>query len=620
MRMSLKAKLILGYTVIIGLTGLFSTVIGTYLISRGVMNQARDSVRTDLSSAGEILNNRLEVIENSVTLATHHIVFKSALDHGDRAELERGLEVLRRASAMHMAGITDMKGRVVARARAGHGDDQSRDSVVAAALKTRDVAAAVALVSHEDLKREGVSASCGEAVLVLKAAAPLRDAQGNPMGVLYAGDVINGNSALIDRMADTLFRNMTYRGRAMGRVSIFLGTERVATNVMDARGRRALNTRVSDRVSDRVLRQGRPYRGRVFVMDAWYVTAYKPLRDRGGRIVGMLGVGLLERKFIDLRTRTLLIFFGVTILGMWLVLLLSNFAANQITRPVNYLVKVSQRISEGDFSVNVRVDSRDELGALEKAFNAMTTALKERDEALHRQTQRKLMRSEKLAALGRMAAGIAHEVNNPLTGVLMHGHFLLKRFSEDDPGHEDARVVVEETTRCRDLLRNLLDFSRENMPQKRLAHVNRCITRTVSMVEKQILLNRVHIKLDLREDVPETMMDANQIEQVIMNLLLNAAEATAGGGTISLSTSFDAPDRTIVITVSDTGCGISPENLDKVFDPFFTTREVGQGTGLGLAVCYGIVRKHNGRIQVHSQPGQGTCFTIRIPVDTTEET
>jgi two-component system NtrC family sensor kinase len=620
MKISLKAKLIFGYTVIIGLTGLFSTVIGTYLISRGVMTQAQESVRTDLGSAREMLQNRLDLIENSVRLSTYHTSFRIALEQGDRAELQRGLQELRRASFMQIAAITDAHGRVAARAggASSFGDDQAGDALVAEVLKTRRAAAAVTVVSRAGLEREGLRAPGSGPVLALKAAAPFLGPGGEILGVIYGGDVINGNAALVDRMSQTLFRGRTYKGREMGRVSIFQGPARVATNVTDQSGARALGTRVPRAVRERVLDAGRTYTGRVFVLDAWYVTAYEPVRDQNGGIVGMLGVGLLERKFIDMRTRTLLVFFGVTILGMWLVLAVSNFAANQITRPVNYLVKVSQRISEGDFSVNVRVDSHDELGALEKAFNSMTTALRERDEELRKQTQQQLMRSEKLAALGRMAAGIAHEVNNPLTGVLMHGHFLLKRFPEDDPSHEDAHVVVRETTRCRDLLRNLLDFSRENIPQKRLAGVNRIIERTVSMVEKQILLNQIRIDLNLSSRVPETMADSNQMEQVIMNLLLNASESMAGGGTITVGTEFDAPADTIIITVRDTGCGIPPENLDKVFDPFFTTREVGKGTGLGLAVCYGIIKKHNGRIRVQSDVGSGACFTITIPVDKAE--
>ena len=621
MKLSLKVKLILGYTVIIGLTGLFSTVIGTYLISRGVMTQAQESVRTDLGFAREMLRNRQDQIENTVRLATYHTAFRKALMEEDRAELQRALGALRGAAFMHMVAITDARGRVVARAGKGSasGDDQSADPLVAQCLATRRTAASVALVSRADLRREGARAPGGGPVLAIKAAAPFLDPNGLPFGVIYAGDVINGNNALADRMAKTLFRGRTYKGREMGRVSIFQGDARVATNVINARGARALGTRAPEAVSRAALRNGRAHTGRTFVIDAWYVTAYEPLRGSDGAIAGMLGAGLLERKFIDMRTRALLIFFGVTILGMWLVLLLSNFAANQITRPIKYLVTVSQRISEGDFSVNVRVDSRDELGALEKAFNSMAAGLRERDEELRKQTQQQLMRSEKLAALGRMAAGIAHEVNNPLTGVLMHGHFLLKRFPEGDPSREDAQVVVRETTRCRDLLRNLLDFSRENIPHKRLVSINTVISRTVSMIEKQIMLNRIRIELNLSESLPETMADANQFEQVIMNLLLNAAEAMPGGGTITAATEYDAPEDTIIVTVRDTGCGIPPENLDKIFDPFFTTREVGKGTGLGLAVCYGIVKKHNGRIRVSSEPGAGARFTITIPVDRTVE-
>ena len=216
---------------------------------------------------------------------------------------------------------------------------------------------------------------------------------------------------------------------------------------MSDEGERAIGTRVSEEVYDRVIGEGRQWIGRAFVVNAWYVTAYEPLRDIDEQIIGMLYVGVLEQKFVDMRSRTLLTFFAITIIGMILVLIVSYFFANTITKPINFLVKASKKIAGGDFLVRVMVKSRDELGELERAFNVMASGLQQRDEELKNQTQQQLMRSEKLAALGRMAAGIAHELNNPLTGILMYGHMLQKKFPESSQDRQDVETMVSETTR-----------------------------------------------------------------------------------------------------------------------------------------------------------------------------
>lgn len=625
MTLSLKTKLVMGYSLIIAMTGMITMIIGTFLISRSVINQAQESVRTDLNSSGAMLRNRLAMIQNTVQLTTfvtkYAGVYRKALIHENRETLRYGLDQVRKNADIPIITVTDNTGRVVF--RAGNpdrfGDDQSHDSLVAEVTAKRKAAASAVIVSRQELLKEGVALPSGQrSGMMLKAAAPVFDDDGKLIGVLYGGDVLNGNNAIVDGISNTLNKKNEPGNQSLTRISVFQNSRRIATNVMLPNGRRATGTRIPENVSNQVLKQGNEYAGRVLVVGAWYRTAYAPIRDIQGRIVGMLGVGVPEKKFMDLRRRTLLVFFGVTILGMALVLLLSNFVAERIIRPINYLVKVSRRISAGDFSATVRVDSRDEIGELQKSFNSMSSALQERDEELKNQTQQQLMRSEKLAALGRMAAGIAHEVNNPLTGVLMHAHFLLRRFPGDCQSRHDAMVVVNETTRCRDLLRNLLDFSRENEPCMKRDNINRVIEKTVSIVENQIYRNRAEIVLELSHDVPETLIDANQLEQVIVNLLLNAAESMADGGRITIQTSFDQRDNSIGMIVTDTGCGIPRENLDKIFDPFFTTRDVGKGTGLGLAVCYGIIKKHNGKISVQSQVGAGTSFTISIPVTEAE--
>jgi two-component system NtrC family sensor kinase len=294
-----------------------------------------------------------------------------------------------------------------------------------------------------------------------------------------------------------------------------------------------------------------------------------------------------------------------------------------VVRPVAALVAGTRRVGEGDLSTPIPFVGRHELGELAKAFNTMVDRLSE--------TQRQLALADKLASVGRLAAGIAHEINNPLTGVLSYASLLRKRFNADQAAAEDLDVIVRETVRCRGIIKGLLDFSRPAQPMRKPTDLNEVARRAVAVVMSQLSLRHVSLSLDLAEDLPTAQADANQIQQVVVNLLLNAADAIGEeGGTIAVSTRAavmpppletdpDAapapggePSPALELTVADDGCGIPPEDLPHLFEPFFSTKG-NRGTGLGLAVTWGLVEAHGGRIDVQSQPGQGARFTVRIP-------
>jgi len=222
------------------------------------------------------------------------------------------------------------------------------------------------------------------------------------------------------------------------------------------------------------------------------------------------------------------------------------------------------------------------------------------------------LRTEKLSALGRMAAGIAHEINNPLTGILLYGSNLTKKTSDESAIKEGLSIIVREAKRCKGIVQNLLEFSRDKTPERSLASVNEIIEKTLDILENEIHLHHVSVKNYLSREMPDILLDVNLIQQVFVNLLVNALEAIQENGSITIHTRM-SPDQTYeIVEISDTGCGISQEHMSKIFDPFFSTKS--NGTGLGLAVSYGIIQKHEGDIQVSSRPGQGTRFTIQIPV------
>ena len=222
------------------------------------------------------------------------------------------------------------------------------------------------------------------------------------------------------------------------------------------------------------------------------------------------------------------------------------------------------------------------------------------------------LQTEKLSALGRMAAGIAHEINNPLAGILLYSSNLAKKVSEDTPLREGLDIIIHETIRCRRIIQELLDFSRERELQKIPTNINNIIEKTLNILENEFKLNRVKLNKNLAEDMPETMLDGNQIEQVFVNLIINSLQALPEGGIVSVTSSINPAKEMVTVEIADNGYGIEKEALNKIFEPFYSTKP--KGTGLGLSVSYGIIRKHQGHIEVDSEQGKGTRFLIEIPL------
>jgi signal transduction histidine kinase len=222
------------------------------------------------------------------------------------------------------------------------------------------------------------------------------------------------------------------------------------------------------------------------------------------------------------------------------------------------------------------------------------------------------LQTEKLSALGRMAAGIAHEINNPLAGVLLFSSNLLKKAPEEGPFREGLEIIIQETLRCKTIIQELLEFSRPSEPKAAMAGVNNVIMRAIQLLKNELRLRHIRLEVDLLKSLPEILIDENQIEQILVNLLLNAVQAIDEHGTVTIRTYVSSDRKSATIDLSDTGCGIPPENMSKIFEPFFSTKA--KGTGLGLAVTYGIVQKHGGHVYAYSQPGHGTRFIVELPI------
>lgn len=436
----------------------------------------------------------------------------------------------------------------------------------------------------------------GSAGLALTGVAPLLDQEGQVIGAALAAYLFNNDFTLVDRIKQVA---------GVDTVTIFFGDLRVSTNVMTEAGERAVGTRVSQEVYDVVLEQGRDYVGQAFVVNQNYITRYAPLQDHRGQVVGSLYVGARESTF-----RALLEAFNerVALIGLLSLALAGVIAmpiSRLITRPIGRLVEATQKLAAGDMQVRVEAQGQGELAALAHSFNGMV-------ETLNR-TQQELLHKEKLASMGQLAAGVAHEINNPLGTILLFADILYKEMPENDERRADLRRIIDEARRCKTIVADLLNFARQQEVLTQETDLGQLLERAIDAVQHQPSFGGVRIQRCFDSHVPTIEADPEQLQQVFVNLLNNAAEAMPHGGTITLTTSL-VDGNTVQVEVADTGFGIPQESLGKLYTPFFTTKSPGSGTGLGLSIVYGIIKMHRGQIGVESEVGRGTAFTVTLPM------
>ncbi len=323
-----------------------------------------------------------------------------------------------------------------------------------------------------------------------------------------------------------------------------------------------------------------------------------------------------------LSTLLMLIFLSV---GHYLV------TRRYICKPIEGLLTQTQALSSGDLSARVANPSSDELGELGRSFNQMAVNLEQAQLELKgwgstleykvekrttemMEIQSQLIRSAKLASMGELVAGIAHEINNPLTGILMFASLSSKHKDLPPQVKDNLELIVAETGRCAKIVRGLLEFARESVPEKKPVAINAIIEQTLELVSHQSIFQDVDIVCQLGEDIPEIELDADQWQQVFVNMVINAGQAMPQGGRLTILTRFIAAENQVHIILEDTGTGISQEHLERIFDPFFTTKSE-KGFGLGLSVTYGIIQNHGGKVDVQSTEGEGTRFSILLPIE-----
>jgi two-component system NtrC family sensor kinase len=477
--------------------------------------------------------------------------------------------------------------------------------------------------------------------MVIHAAAPIHGVDGRLQGVVEGGVLLNGNLGFVDTINAIVYRDGSLPLGSQGTATLFLDDTRIATNVRLFEGERALGTRVSQKVREYVLEQGKTWLDTAFVVNDWYVSGYEPVIDSFGERVGMLYVGFLEEPFRSAKENALAVIFALFAVISLIGAAWSLYWARSIFRPIEQMNRTIARIDGGEVEAKVGITgSSDEIGRLAGEFDhlldvlaqkrsevqrwadeldlkvaARTTELEQANAHL-RIAQRQLVMSEKLASIGELTAGVAHEINNPIA--VIQGNLDVLRDvlgPAAEPVATEIRLIDEQVNRIRVIVTKLLQFAR---PGEFAGYVER--VDTGSVLADCLVLSRHHLgKLSIRVEqdyaaLRQIGINCHELQQVLINLIVNAIQAMPEGGTLALS-SADWDDQGVAkgvrIEVSDTGAGIRPEDLDRIFDPFFTTKKL-QGTGLGLSISRSLIERYGGSIAVASLVGEGTRFTVLL--------
>ena len=648
---TIQGRLVRNFLLAILLPALVTTVVGVGIIRHRVFAQAQTQVNADLEAAKEIYQSTVDRLEDAIRIHATRMVIYGALSRQDTTGLAEEMDRIRQAEHLDVLTLVDANGRLFYRSRnaeAPRGQEVT-DELVLRVLEQLQPAAATEVVTAEALAIESPALArqalmtitptararraaepLVRAGMMLRAAAPVFTPGGRQLGVLYGGVLLNRNYLIVDKIRQTVFKEEEYQGRPVGTATIFQDDVRISTNVRFADGSRAISSQASAEVTDEVLLRGGTWRGRAFVVDEWYLAAYAPIHNLSGKTIGMLYVGVLERPFTNLLWQSVVVFLGIAAGGVGLVYVMAMRVARRISGPIHSMAVAAQRIAQGDYSKKVESAGHDELGYLGHSFNTMMAelqrahqALRESAEELERKVEQRtaeltrmqgrMIQSEKMVAIGKLAAGVAHEINNPLTGVLTNSSLMLEDLPDDHPWREDLQTIVSETLRCRRIVKGLLDFARQTKPQRSLFDMNQVVEDVLALVRNQTTFRNVRVVNQLHPNLPSVLADADQMRQVVLNVVLNAAEAMSQGGELRVSSALDTPHRSIEVRIADTGPGIPDEVRSRVFEPFFTTKKT--GTGLGLAVAYGIMERHQGELRIDTSRGQGTMFTIRLPIE-----
>lgn len=634
-------------------------VLAIYWGANATYDQLYLKVNTDLSVSHDIFRRLRQDYLARLGRFGESYAFRTALAAGKLEAIQEQLSVLSQAAGFSYLRLLDHHGGIMFPSAAGMNPAKPSPSLTAALAGEPRVG--VEIFEQTDLQRispdlvrryhldllatnkaRPTNRTIEDRAMMIRALQPVRDLQGRLVGVLDGAVSLNGNFAFVDTIRDLVYGAGSLPAGSVGTVTVFLDDVRISTNVPLGPGERALGTRVSNEVRTQVLDRGETWIDRAFVVNDWYLSAYEPIVDVHGQRVGMLYAGFLEQPFRTELWRALGMLILLFLLLMGLSSLLAVVGAKSIFRPLERMSRVVRATRMGEDSRVGAITSRDEVGELAREFDAMLDLLEERKRQIQhwadqledkvrertaelqrknsdlqrtiralRETRQQLVAAEKLAALGELTAGVAHEINNPTAVMLGNLDVIAAELGPAiKPVESEIQLVMEQIYRIKDIVNNLLQYARPNEYAGYLSQVqvNGVVEHTLALVRHLRKQASFEIRLSLHAE-RSVEINEPELQQVLVNLVVNAVHAMPeAGGEIVIGTRDW--EQGVVITVQDNGPGMDEEALSRVFNPFYSTRQVGEGSGLGLSVSYGLIRRYGGNITLASSPGAGACFTV----------
>ncbi len=485
--------------------------------------------------------------------------------------------------------------------------------------------------------------------MMIRVLYPVIDSQQRVMAIIDAGVLLNGNFSFVDAIRDLVYGPGSLISGSIGTVTVFLDDVRISTNVpTSSPGQRALGTRVSNEVRTSVLDQGKTWIDRAFVVNDWYISSYEPILDINNKRVGMLYAGFLEAPFRNSLFNALIVLVFLFFVLTGLSVLVAVFGAKSIFKPIELMSAVITATRKGEDKRIGPIRSRDEIGSLANEFDAMLDLLNERKillqnwannleekveertselkdknreltETIHalRKTRQQLVIAEKLAALGELTAGVAHEINNPTAVMLGNLDIIIDEMGEQlEPVQDEIDLIVKQIYRIKDITNNLLQYAKPDSYAGYMIEVdvNQLLHDTLKLVHHL----RTHLDYQLELKLDATLLvciNQQELQQVFVNLIVNAIQALPEKNAKLFIQTTDTKEKSVEIIIRDNGQGIEENKINKIFNPFYTTKSQGEGTGLGLSISYTLVRRYGGNIEVNSQPDKGTEFKVTLFCD-----
>ena len=649
----LKYKLFKWFGGLVLVFGAMAAALGIWAISQRVVQEAQTRVRHDLNSAWAVYRSQLGAME---TIARLTAIRGPLVDAGQRqswsepavcAELQGILAKARLDFSLDFLAVVSPEGQVVVRSDPPYhtGDYRSAEPVVARALAGAPGSGTV-ILSREELGREADGLAdraylalqetryarpspraVEERGMVMMAAAPI-EKNGEVLGAIYAGVLLNRNHAFVDRIGEVVFGQKTHQGASVGTVTVFVGDTRVATSVRLRNGNRAIGTRASREVADRVLDNGASWADRAFVVQDWYLTAYDPIRDSRDNVIGMLYVGILERPFRDLNRNMVVRYSALVAAALVVGLIMAMFIAGRLARPLHCLAERANKMQHGHGFDPVPPDrSCAETSGLIEAFNDMAATLIRRERELKETNERLASTNESLTALNahymETLQFVSHELNGPLSSITNYAYMLRQRLLGDltEKQENALAVITSDLKRVMEMIRHYLNLARIESGELRPLPTRVAVREDVIAPILASLDAEIHGKQLRVEDLigPRVILhsDLNMTRELFENLLGNAVKYGRAGGLITLNCRLNG--RWAEFAVRNEGEGIPPERRGELFHKFSRielgdSRKARRGTGLGLFISKKIVEAHGGTIAMDSEVGHWTEFRCALPL------